>query len=234
MYIFILSFTTSHVTVYHAFQDFEIASIKFQYISCYCLSMSGLLAIVNSSEFQYISCYCLSVKAHSCILFFSISIHLMLLFIRNNRIYRVRYRHFNTSHVTVYPTFPVNSSLIASFQYISCYCLSILYWVVIIHMQIFQYISCYCLSGGRSVFIPNGGISIHLMLLFINLKHGEINAPCLFQYISCYCLSTFCRLEQHKDGISIHLMLLFIPFLILIRNALTNFNTSHVTVYLEL
>ena len=124
MYIFILSFTTSHVTVYqnaykntnhriyfntshvtvyqilvmhHAF-SFLISihlmllfirmaavggerSIVFQYISCYCLSVSGFDSFISAHLFQYISCYCLS----------GLSLGLF-----NDQ------ADFNTSHVTVY------------------------------------------------------------------------------------------------------------------------------------
>ena len=75
-------------------------------------------------------------------------------------------------------------------------------------------------------------ISIHLMLLFIDIVFSElsdkfifqyISCYCLslkghspawpvylFQYISCYCLSHSCHSSGHRNYISIHLMLLFI------------------------
>ena len=98
-----IDFNTSHVTVYqilvmhHAF-SFLISihlmllfirmaavggerSIVFQYISCYCLSVSGFDSFISAHLFQYISCYCLS----------GLSLGLF-----NDQ------ADFNTSHVTVY------------------------------------------------------------------------------------------------------------------------------------
>ena len=112
-----LLFITTH---YH----FPIYIVKFQYISCYCLSLTAIPRMISSSisihlmllfiaradeklreimEFQYISCYCLSRRI-SCIC--------------------ILQWNFNTSHVTVYhPVYP-EPDLSAEFQYISCYCLS--------------------------------------------------------------------------------------------------------------
>ena len=75
-------------------------------------------------------------------------------------------------------------------------------------------------------------ISIHLMLLFIyfNSEHSSIHT--IFQYISCYCLSFLTNYTHFIICISIHLMLLFIGSLYSsILFLLTDFNTSHVTVY---
>ena len=117
--------------------------------------------------FQYISCYCLSPPYMLSSRIAFISIHLMLLFI-TDAIKLVKLgRHFNTSHVTVYPANSLRFSFKLSFQYISCYCLSSLgltqqqqswnfntshvtvYRSRYIYMNVateFQYISCYCLS----------------------------------------------------------------------------------------
>ena len=120
-------FNTSHVTVYH--QEISIYTVqlhisihlmllfisaifnhpqffvKFQYISCYCLSIRNGKKEQNSynfntshvtvyryvtyhkngiKTFQYISCYCLSWTTITTIFY---------------------YINFNTSHVTVYPYF---------------------------------------------------------------------------------------------------------------------------------
>ena len=58
-----------------------LLKLRFQYISCYCLSDSADDNSNRSKKFQYISCYCLS-----------------------NPIARIPIpeHHFNTSHVTVY------------------------------------------------------------------------------------------------------------------------------------
>ena len=96
------------------------------------------------------------------------------------------------------------------FQYISCYCLSIIWWVWpcmqtnfnTSHVTVypnscsksnqsiqFQYISCYCLSGTDT---------------------REFQGNVKFQYISCYCLSAIQQLKESKK---------------------LYFNTSYVTVY---
>ena len=179
----------------------------------------------------------------------------MLLFIFIREEYLTEEANFNTSHVTVYQkdwtakvadsTISIHLMLLFIFS-LCCFINSI---------KIFQYISCYCLSylsfldaislynfntSHVTVYLEEWSekgdyiqISIHLMLLFIEMsvKHA-IRFPnfntshvtvyrsdwcsgsysCIFQYISCYCLSrTFL----------IHLL------------CMLDFNTSHVTVYLS-
>ena len=99
----ITDFNTSHVTVYHLYVLSLIFLTRFQYISCYCLSMQEGITGHDARGFQYISCYCLSEEQekveitytifqyiscyclstlrnlYPCI--YHISIHLMLLFI---------------------------------------------------------------------------------------------------------------------------------------------------------
>ena len=163
--------------------------------------------------------------------------------------------YFNTSHVTVYHYLFQFCGNLDIFQYISCYCLS---WGVKIKFadnDRFQYISCYCLSNQElqylsylshfntshvtvyllglkteSEMLTNFNtshvtvyqkskthnvciyrISIHLMLLFITVSVGFASLVNKFQYISCYCLSTSTMKSIKRN---------------------TNFNTSHVTVYL--
>ena len=120
----------------------------------------------------------------------SISIHLMLLFIRSFRSITNAQSNFNTSHVTVYPRPSQDLQWRSTFQYISCYCLSVIKsykgfnkdnfntshvtvyhdrgWTLAFHPE-FQYISCYCLSLTLMVCNSFRMISIHLMLLFIFL-----------------------------------------------------------------
>ena len=162
-------FNTSHVTVYlyAGVSDPEVSSISIHlmllFICCQCRSCRHDLV------FQYISCYCLSVSCmylrvahlfisiHLMLLFIWIawisthravwiSIHLMLLFIITGFFYFLPdsrfqyiscyclscsffnldqpYRYFNTSHVTVYRNSCYSGQLWKIFQYISCYCLS--------------------------------------------------------------------------------------------------------------
>ena len=56
----------------------------FQYISCYSLSFERESIRLNSDSFQYISCYSLSFR---------------------NRQECAKFVRFNTSHVTLYPSF---------------------------------------------------------------------------------------------------------------------------------
>ena len=120
-----------------------------------------------------------------------------------------------------------------TFQYISCYCLSLQILSRFTLSVRFQYISCYCLSRWLVLCRFKSLISIHLMLLFI-CKGWENARGCkIFQYISCYCLSEkVATVLLRKQCISIHLMLLFIgkscnAFI----KETVYFNTSHVTVY---
>ena len=96
----------------------------------------------------------------------------------------------------------------------------------------FQYISCYCLSvrwSHNSLLIA---ISIHLMLLFISPSVTSTRASTLFQYISCYCLSI-----DNKQIIKDNFVFQYISCYCLsemfetIEVPNSNFNTSHVTVY---
>ena len=141
------------------------------------------------------------------------------------------------------------------FQYISCYCLSIMNSLECLTLPKFQYISCYCLSFPVQALHLRFVISIHLMLLFIKpaacrrvtkRTFQYISCYCLsfshlfpvfpgflFQYISCYCLSCEVISVLYFVGISIHLMLLFILSKTGLPTGLLHFNTSHVTVYLQ-
>ena len=101
---------------------------SFQYISCY--SLSHCKSIIDNflPAFQYISCYSLSTVSVVSILTLAVSIHLMLLFIyvrildeemkrlmfqyiscyslsKSGTSSGFRIQSFNTSHVTLYPSF---------------------------------------------------------------------------------------------------------------------------------
>ena len=91
----------------------------------------------------------------------------MLLFIVISSIPSSIKLYFNTSHVTVYRYVTYHKNGIKTFQYISCYCLS--------------------LTALSSVLLLH--ISIHLMLLFIRNVSDDTLRLITFQYISCYCLS---------------------------------------------
>ena len=127
--------------------------------------------------FQYISCYCLSCSITGTYSGFVISIHLMLLFI-------------------FYPL--LNSIKNLLFQYISCYCLSKPFAKSLdgrLHFNT-SHVTVYLLSSSQA--LTNSCISIHLMLLFIQIlvMHHA------FSFL-----------------ISIHLMLLFIKSFICFKTA---------------
>ena len=161
-----------------------------------------------------------------------ISIHLMLLFIPS-RLYPIAVTsYFNTSHVTVY--LPQNLHTLFHLR------ISIHLMLLFIRVttgfngfnRVFQYISCYCLSLLAVVKVPRFRhfntshvtvyhsqrilvhyvlqISIHLMLLFILFIRYILRFVHQFQYISCYCLSI-------NNSFA--------------RYIFRHFNTSHVTVY---
>ena len=248
-------FNTSHVTVYRTTcYHLPIYIVKFQYISCYCLSVWNTALLPFCFIFQYISCYCLS----SAVMYGSWSV-----FNFNTSqvtVYRFCFvpaaavrDNFNTSHVTVYQSGESKDSRRNAFQYISCYCLSIcgsfrsgsfqyfntshvtVYLNAVASARMsdsFQYISCYCLS---------------------ELREYQPTEQFEFQYISCYCLSSpafsiFFPIPDFNTShvtvypvlsliwtshtvISIHLMLLFIGIPAILDNSERYFNTSHVTVY---
>ena len=104
----------------HNMQD----KYQFQYISCYCLSdrlalLSRPYYYFNTSHVTvYRLCFVVSTFPRF------ISIHLMLLFIRNAKKVCLRITNFNTSHVTVYRNGFLADDCTHIFQYISCYCLS--------------------------------------------------------------------------------------------------------------
>ena len=136
----------------------------------------------------------------------------MLLFIgRYSNHLKKRGNDFNTSHVTVYRyswrykpelvcisihlmllfIFSITSSTLSysSFQYISCYCLSVptAYRIYMILISIHLMLLFIAYSYNR--YSNYRGISIHLMLLFIQFSSYLSSSSYLFQYISCYCLS---------------------------------------------
>ena len=157
----------------------------------------------------------------------------MLLFIVPLTYCYILQLYFNTSHVTVYPYGQVFANARGWFQYISCYCLS--WWCnksindteISIHLMLLFILFYYALPNRYC------DISIHLMLLFIPTSVSSEMFGTSFQYISCYCLSAFVHHSTPLLVISIHLMLLFILLNAPVFLSRINFNTSHVTVYLE-
>ena len=105
---------------------YEAVAPMFQYISCYSLSRVSLLVRFSPLLFQYISCYSLSSWPDTAtwresrfntshvtlyrrlqswkLTSTSVSIHLILLFIRRKKDRQAQRNRFNTSHVTLYPS----------------------------------------------------------------------------------------------------------------------------------
>ena len=151
----------------------------FQYISCYSLSMTSKHYKYFQPKFQYISCYSLSRKyPWGNQREIGVSIHLMLLFILRQKTTDRTDGCFNTSHVTLYRRWTFQNRWQWTFQYISCYSLSIPEDVQDKIKKLFQYISCYSLSK-------------------ISRPWSAVQIP--FQYISCYSLSNYDKLSDAWD-----------------------------------
>ena len=141
-------------------------------------------------RFQYISCYCLSkfrILFKPCV---RISIHLMLLFIGM----LLFFPHISATfqYISCYCLSKPDTGMAGerdSFQYISCYCLSIcsigfiFHCPISIHLMLlfiviraslspisyrFQYISCYCLSSTthrsleQSIYFNTSHVTVYL------------------------------------------------------------------------
>ena len=252
------NFNTSHVTVYLTHYQTGISITIFQYISCYCLSISK----------SFYNC------------FLTISIHLMLLFINNETAQVAQEILFQ--YISCYCLSPSGCTTlvaVAPFQYISCYCLSVIRIAIAgadgyfntSHVTVYRryrepasnivtdfntsHVTVYHIRSIVCTTLYH--ISIHLMLLFIPKEKQDNRIEQIFQYISCYCLSD--RSESatvSSTDISIHLMLLFITaniiqiyiicqisihlMLLFIQKEKRQwrtwiyFNTSHVTVYQQI
>ena len=164
------SFNTSHVTLYRS------------------------LAILHASlvfPFQYISCYSLSGPMGRRVARLAVSIHLMLLFIREHIAEEARNNSFNTSHVTLYLAVLTVSAYQSSFQYISCYSLSDPLLFLYQFLRPFQYISCYSLS--LTTWFQTGDFhsfnTSHVTLYLAQKRMFTMKI--VFQYISCYSLSLY-------------------------------------------
>ena len=185
--------------------------------------------------------------------------------------------HFNTSHVTVYLAPKVPHSADNGFQYIPCYGLSKGECCKVVVISPFQYIPCYGLSAlgaglrepplyfntshvtvyqteaskefrsshisihpmlrfikRNSMETPStASISIHPMLRFIDILRTYMKEYIEFQYIPCYGLSsnTSCGSIALTDFNTSHVTV-YLGCNLSAGIFLSDFNTSHVTVYL--
>ena len=117
------------------------------------------------------------------------------------------------------------------FQYISCYCLSLIWIQIIQAMQNFNTSHVTVYPNRYHTDTVTFHISIHLMLLFIMKPIRLLRSSSNFNtsHVTVYLISD---IKPFKSTIiSIHLMLLFILSLMMLRSFLSHFNTSHVTVY---
>ena len=97
-----------------------------------------------------------------------------------------------------------------TFQYITCYSLSMDAYVVMQDHIKFQYITCYSLSRSGEKTRDLADVSIHHMLLFIISDVDLYIVKNMFQYITCYSLSERLSGPEQIFCVSIHHMLLFI------------------------
>ena len=140
------SFNTSHVTLYPVPEMIYLPRDSFNtsYVTLY--QVWAILWFLWHFGFQYISCYSLSINSKMTVYLiarFNTS-HVTLYQYKACKLH-IRPERFNTSHVTLYLEGEIIEEKPLTFQYISCYSLSI---------------SC-PICFFRTV------VSIHLMLLFI-------------------------------------------------------------------
>ena len=183
----------------------------FQYISCYCLSMSLSFVTLDFANFNtsHVTVYPCTYRNH--IVYNTISIHLMLLFIPIPAVNPTNQSNFNTSHVTVYRGATITRTQSGKYFNTSHVTVYRIPDTDEAFEMVFQYISCYCLSNSIQP----------LKSLFVK-----------FQYISCYCLSDLQIFLLHclRNFNTSHVTVYRFPpgFTISVNRY---FNTSHVTVY---
>ena len=140
-----------------------------------------------------------------------ISIHLMLLFIDTGK-NGLSSGKLISIHLMLLFIFKLSCIVLAilSFQYISCYCLSIKHQIIHLCLNYFNtsHVTVYLCSFSAYVAHSSNFNTSHVTVYHIG--YNTISCSTVFQYISCYCLSNF-------DTST--------PF------GKFNFNTSHVTVY---
>ena len=166
----IVDFKTSHVIVYLEVLRRMQPVLKFQNISCYCLSFSNLKAVKDLIEFQNISCYCLSDTSQWSM---------------------ARQHDFKTSHVIVYLVWPAwrtvyNNSISKHLMLLFIQIQSIFFRLVFCiskHLMLLFIVLQLCIQKSRQIYFKTSHvivyhlsscliyllciISKHLMLLFI-------------------------------------------------------------------
>ena len=169
-----------------------------------------------------------------CTLVENVSIHLMLLFIVQRPVQLLSiclFQYISCYSLSFWDGLGDYEPIL--FQYISCYSLSIKAATGQKITVVFQYISCYSLSSGIAFSADNGAcfntshvtlyqdwilqwvfcfqVSIHLMLLFIDLQVRRLCPVLLSFNTSHVTLYRDSRWKcKNRRKVSIHLMLLFI------------------------
>ena len=172
-------------------------------------------ACVGSGQtiFQYISCYGLSCSIYFLKRQFNISIHLMLRFISLRALCQPEDGNFNTSHVTVYLDNHPLENMHDTFQYISCYGLSI--WQITIKGLLLNFntshVTVYPLLFLLSLLFLQDFNTSHVTV-YHHLRNVRMQSRSYFNtsHVTVYQVSA----AMKAVGIS-------------------HFNTSHVTVYLH-
>ena len=166
--VWLMSFNTSHVTLYPKDRFGLVNVITFQYISCY--SLSTFWTYMNTLEQRFntshVTLYRRDVGTWTW--GWCVSIHLMLLFISQRQPDRRLQWCFNTSHVTLYRQ---RTGL----------------WIIWNVSFNTSHVTLYHIKTAKQNLWNS--VSIHLMLLFIRNAQSWSEIKQRFQYISCYSLS---------------------------------------------
>ena len=185
-------FNTSHVTLYLMPLSFQIKYLKCFNTSHVTLYQCGYVLATTVHGFQYISCYSLS-KERKTRLTIPVSFNTSHVTLYPGGIQRSDYGLIVSIHLMLLFIFVkcASDAVMRTFQYISCYSLSTC-WKPCISEVKFQYISCYSLSTKKRKLVISlrcfntshvtlylltlsllealGHVSIHLMLLFIDMQ----------------------------------------------------------------
>ena len=213
--------------------------------------------MTNISAFQYITCYSLSLsRGRDGGNLLQVSIHHMLLFIKENTKGGIVYDSFNTSHVTLYPSTHTGTKRHRTrfnTSHVTLYpgttqTKSLTKWVSIHHMLLFININNNCAISCKSfntshVTLYRLGISdecpakeFQYITCYSLSVHGL--ALCcivgLFQYITCYSLSVNLSNQQSVYScFNTSHVTLYRPGSGKSLHCAKSFNTSHVTLYLN-
>ena len=162
-----LCFNTSHVTLYPVPEMIYLPRDSFNtsYVTLYLQNKTHLEHQSFSFNTSHITLYRRNWKRRKKVT--AVSIHLMLLFIRNVRWNSRKWFGFNTSHVTLYQ-YKACKLHIRPERFNTSHVTLYLEGEIIEEKPLtFQYISCYSLSISCPICFFRTVVSIHLMLLFI-------------------------------------------------------------------